>query len=513
MTNSFALPRNLIIFAVLVPLALLVGYLLATPTDTVSFIGVGFVVIGVLLPLLLRWHHSMVIVGWNMAVTIFFLPGQPYLWMPLVVVSVAISFLDWLLTKKPSFLYVPSLTWSLVALGLVTLVTAKITGGIGIRALGGDSYGGKQYLLILLAITGFFALVFKRLDPAKAKLLVALFFLSGVTPIVSSLAYYAGPGFYFVYWAFPATYAAMQAQADWMVGSAYARLSAFAPAGQALMVFLLQRYGIQGLLKGSKPWRSIVFLLILFATLLGGYRSNIIIAGVLITALFFIERLYRTRIIVGAVAILIVLGAFLFPNATRLPLAVQRSLSVLPIEVDPIASYDAQASTEWRLRMWRYLMPEVPKHLWRPKGFSLDPTELYLVTEANRRGLAEDVDVAIASGSYHNGPISLLLGLGVWGAAAFTWVIVAGLVALYRNYRFGAPEFSNINGLLLAFFIARLIYFLFVFGHFSEDLYVFTGILGLSISLNGGVRRFEELQAPSAVQPEPSLLLPEPVAQ
>src|SRR5436190_24084226 len=106
MTSSSPLPRNLIVFGLLVPLAVLVGYLLATPTDLLSFTGVGLVVLLILLPLLLRWHHSMLIVTWNMAVTVFFLPGQPSLWMLIGAGSLGISFLDWLLTKTEGFQHV-----------------------------------------------------------------------------------------------------------------------------------------------------------------------------------------------------------------------------------------------------------------------------------------------------------------------------------------------------------------------------------------------------------------------
>ena len=499
MSSSSPVPRNLIIFAFLVPLALLVGYFLATP-DRLSFLGVGLVIFVICLPVLLRWHHSLLIFTWNMAVTVFFLPGQPSLWTLIAVASLGISFLDWLLTKRESFQHVPSLTWSLVALGSLTLATAKLTGGIGIRALGGDTYGGKQYILILLAIIGFFALVFKRIEPSKARLMITLFFVSGITPIISNLAYFGGPAFYFLYWVFPAGFAMQQAQAEWAIGSTFTRLSGFTVAGQAVIVFLLQRFGIRGLLQVSKPWRWLLFLAVLFATLLGGFRSSIVIIGTLMIGLFFLEGLYRTRMVIGVITIGAILGTLLVTNVTRLPLAVQRSLSILPIEVDPLAKFAADSTTEWRLKMWSYLLPEVPKHLLKPKGFSLDPTELYLMTEANRSGFAEDIEVAIASGAYHSGPLSLVLGLGIWGVAAFGWFAFASLSVLYKNYRNSPSDLSTINALLLAYFVARLVYFFVVFGHFSEDLFTFTGIVGLSVSLNGGVRKLSivEQRQPSA---------------
>src|ERR1043166_2749776 len=128
MTNSATLPRTLIVFGLLVPLAILVGYLLATPENVLSFLGVGLVILLVLTPILLRWHHSILIITWNMAVTVFFLPGQPSLWHLMALGSLGIAFLDWLLTKKQTFLHVPQLTWSLVALAVATVTTGKITG-------------------------------------------------------------------------------------------------------------------------------------------------------------------------------------------------------------------------------------------------------------------------------------------------------------------------------------------------------------------------------------------------
>src|SRR4051812_3865147 len=235
MSSSAPLPRNLIVFAILIPLALFIGYLLASPEDVLSFASLGIIILVLLTPLLLRWHHASLIVTWNMAVTVFFLPGQPSLWMLIAVGSLGISFLDWLLIKKKRFIHVPGLTWSLLALAVVTLFTAKLTGGIGIRSLGSEMYGGKQYLLIFLAIVGYFALAFRTIQPSHVNLLVGLYFLSAVTSLVSNLAYFGGPSFYFLYWVFPAAYALQQAQADWSITGTYARFAGFSTTGHAFI--------------------------------------------------------------------------------------------------------------------------------------------------------------------------------------------------------------------------------------------------------------------------------------
>jgi hypothetical protein len=60
---------------------------------------------------------------------------------------------------------------------------------------------------------------------------------------------------------------------------------------------------------------------------------------------------------------------------------------------------------------------------------------------------------------------------------------------LYSNYRWGDPKLHRLNTFLLAFFVARLLFYFTLYGQFDLDLMVFTGTVGLSLSLNGGVSR------------------------
>ena len=88
-------------------------------------------------------------------------------------------------------------------------------------------------------------------------------------------------------------------------------------------------------------------------------------------------------------------------------------------------------------------------------------------------------------GNYHNGPLSILIPFGIYGAIAFVWFLIAGLRVLHRNWKFGSPALRNVNGLLLAAFAARALFFLCVFGSLHSDMAVFVGLLGLSVALNG----------------------------
>jgi len=156
----------------------------------------------------------------------------------------------------------------------------------------------------------------------------------------------------------------------------------------------------------------------------------------------------------------------------------------------------ARISTEWRVEMWKVLLPQVPQYLILGKGYAIDPTDMYLVGESVRRGLAKDYEVSLLAGDYHNGPLSVIIPFGIFGMAAFIWLLAAGVRVLYRNYRFSDPALQKVNTFLLSYFVGRSVFFFVGFGSLHSDLSLFLGTLGLSVALNG-VRN--ERSAPVAV--------------
>jgi O-antigen ligase len=179
----------------------------------------------------------------------------------------------------------------------------------------------------------------------------------------------------------------------------------------------------------------------------------------------------------------------LIPLVQTLPLSIQRSLSVLPLPVNPAARADAKGSTEWRIKMWQALAPEIPQYFWLGKGFAASATDYYLAQESVRRGLSRDYETMILSGDYHNGPLSVIIPFGIWGALAFLAFIISALRVLYLNHRNGDPALARVNTFLFSYFIAKLIFFLTIFGALHIDIATFAGIVGLSISINGGASR------------------------
>lgn len=452
----------------------------------------GLVLVLLLAPLFLRWHHPLLIFAWNANITIFFLPGKPALWMLFAGISFGITVLGCVLEKRLNFQHVPSITWSLLLLLAVVIVTAKLTGGIGIRALGSATYGGKKFVFVVAAVIGYFALSSQRIDPSRAQTFASAYLLSGLTAVMANLVYLAGPAFYFLYFMFPIDSAIEQAMEDFSLSAFDARLNRLpgvGAAGVAALNFLLMRYGIRGLLDLAKPWRPILFVLLLGISLLGGFRSTLLMLGLGFVIQFYFEGLFRTRFVVILLLSTVLGAALVVPFARHLPVSIQRSLSFLPVEIAPHVRASAQGSLEWRLEMWSVLAKQIPQYFWLGKGYAIDPSDLYLAEQSARRGLARDYEVALVSGDYHSGPLSVLIPFGIFGVIAFVWFLCACIRLLYRNYIFSDNSLRNINTFLLSCFLARAIYYFVGFGAMNIDLVFFAGIAGLSIAVNGGMRK------------------------
>jgi len=500
MTLSPSDLRSALAFAVAVLVAVMAGVMMATPTSmlAVGLVGVlGFVLS---LPLLLRWHRPLLFFSWNAAIQVFMLPGSPRLWMLLAGLSLVLTVLGSTLDRRIRLLNVPSVTWTLGLFLLIVLTTAALRGGIGIKSLGGQTYGGKKYIFILAAVVGYFALSLVRVPVEKAFTYMAGYCLGTITMTMSNVAYTLGPAFYWLFLLFPAELAMEQAITD-MFGGSLRRLSGIGFAMVGPFCLMLMSYGIRGLLDWRRPWRLAVFLGIVTVSLLGGYRSLIGLYALLFLFQFWFEGLWRTRYVTALGVAVLLAAMFAGVFSRQLPLTVQRSLSFLPLDIDPQARMDAENSSEWRFQMWRLLWAQLPDYLWLGKGYALDPMDLYFAQESYRRGFIQNYETAMIAGEFHSGPLSLLIGFGLPGTLAFLAFLLAGWRVVRRNHRHSPPELRAINTFIHAYFLCRAAFFFGVYGDVALDLAYFTGLVGASVALNGGVRSRDPAPGPSAAPP------------
>jgi hypothetical protein len=482
MTSAQSLVRSLLIYAICLPLAVFLGYLLTTPADYGSILTLGTVIAFLCVPLLIRFHYPLMLVSWNMVAVLFFLPGRPPIWMAAIALSFAISFTQRILNKDMRGIQVPEISRPLIAMMLVILVTAQLTGGIGLRAFGGDVYGGRRYFALLLTILGYFALSAFPIPKERAYLYTGLFFLGAITLFIGDLSPLLS-GFQFIFWLFP----------PYSVGGGFqvgiTRLAGLTAASAAIYCYMLARYGIRGIFLSNRPTRMVLFMIFASMGLLGGFRSLVIsFAGVFIVQ-FYLEGLHRTRFlpIVALAAALAASSAVAF--ASKMPVTVQRALAFLPVDIDPLVRESAAASTAWRVKMWKAVLPQIPQYILLGKGMGLSPQDYAYSTQFSSRALTEDQWGSALAGDYHSGPLSLIIPFGIWGVIVFVWFQVAVFRVLHNNFRYGDPALKSINTFLFASYIIRVFMFWFVVGGFVSDMTYFVGYVGLSVALNRGVAR------------------------
>ena len=500
--NTPAIIKAVILYAICVPLAVVIGYLIANPFDKSTFIYAG--IFGGLLafPLLVKWHQPLLLFSWHTGMVIFFLDGRPDIWLAMVPISLGISVMERTLNSERHFIRVPQITWPLIVLLAVVIVTAKMTGGLGLRSMGSNVYGGKKYVFLFISIASYFALTARRIPKERVWLCVGLFFLAPAINAVGDFASMAPHWMQYLFIVFPTTF---QVPDEFQFGTT--RLGGVGTAGLAIFLWMVARYGLRGIFLTGRPWR--VFLLVMGVGLIfmGGFRGTLLIVMFVFILKFFMEGLQRTWLMPVVIMSGLVGMVAIVPLAHKLPFTVQRTLAFVPfLSLDAEAKMSAEGSSNWRLEMWEALLPQVPKHLLLGKGYAIQPEDFneMMGQTALANGMASKMDASQGSlslaGDYHNGMLSIILPFGIWGVLAFFWLLFAGVRVLYFNYKYGDPALDSINSLLFVLYLFHMLNYLSCFGglQMSSDIGLFfLGYLGLSIALNNGVCRPAPAPAPA----------------
>lgn len=389
--------------------------------------------------------------------------------------------------RRAKFVSVPEVTRPLLFLTLVVVCTSVITGGIGFNIIGSGMHGGKRIAFILAAILGYFVMTSQRIPVSKARLYVNLYILGYVTAFATVLVALSPDKLSWLSIFFPMDSADLFVTDSIEDNQRFFRSVYISFSAAGMVFFMIAHYGLRQILDRFKL--GLVLAALLFLAALGGFRSMILLIGLVLLFQFFLEKIHRSRhfMRVGVAGLTMFVALLAFSN--RMPLAVQRSLSFIPIlEFDQRAKNAAEATTVWRIEMWTWLLPEIPRHLLVGKGYTFSAREndalLMLPAKAN-------VDKRLSmmiNGDYHSGPLSVIIPLGIWGCIAVLWFWGAALWVLVQNFKYSLVELKTINTLFLSMFIARILIFLIIYGGLPGDLMHFTGLVGLSISLNGGVR-------------------------
>jgi hypothetical protein len=259
--NPAALLRSLIVYAVCVPMAILVGYLLCNPLDYQSMGFMAVVAVILIFPLLMKFHYPLLIFSIGFPATLFFLPSHPSLFTFMSVASLGISVVERILDRNQPFVPATAVRWPLFALLAVVIITAKLTGGFGLRSMGSDVYGGKKYVTLIIGIISFFAITARPISRKQAGWYVTLYFAGGFFNFIQDLYAYTPSFLHFIYMVFPPSTNGMDELSNDPGVVGQTRMGGVASAAGAVFLWMLARHGIRGSILTGKLWRPALMAL------------------------------------------------------------------------------------------------------------------------------------------------------------------------------------------------------------------------------------------------------------
>ncbi len=489
----------------IIPLAIVLGYQVASGT-TMGYAAVGLCILFVSIPFLLRYYEPLFVLSVNSAFMVPILPGQPEVKMLLGLFVIGLAIVDRTINKKDRFAMPAGIFHSMLFLAVVIVATMLGREGFGSRALGSDLWGAGKYVDLFKAFVILFAFSAIRIPPEKAQLYMMLFFLGAVSHSLSNVVYSLGTDFMWLFYFLPTQSAALQHVGESMGYGGVVRLTGVAFSCMAIIYVMLARYGLNGIVNTWKFWRILIFGGAIVLSMLGGYRAVLILIALVIFFQFFFEGLHRTAALPIYACIFVVAGLLTVANIQKMPLAVQRSLSFLPVEIDSVAASDASGTLEWRLEIWKTVIKEIPDYFWLGKGFAYKGVDYQLTFEMVQKGILKAYEHVLIDGAYHHGLLTIIIPLGIWGIIGFFWFAIKSFRVIYFNYSHSPPELKKINTLILSYFATSLLFYCTLYGQFHLDFVTFTSLLGFSLALNRSARENEKarmlLQKQASMQEE-----------
>jgi len=319
----------------------------------------------------------------------------------------------------------------------VLFVTIAVR-GFGLRALGGGEEGGARYIHMALALGLFFVSDWVRLSPPQWRWAIIGMVLLAIVPTLAQGLYVLSGGAVYQQFAFVGYSHALRVTALSRESAAGTQWAIVGSLGKLMFVpFILWPF------KGAYRKRYLVFIAVgLFVSALSGYRTGFIGVILFLGIYFFFKMRSKLVFILGGAAMALIAAALLAAFASHLPFGVQRVLSIVPgADISYEARYSAQGTVDWRLMLWREGLRHIPEYLWIGQGFSYDAYAGSMV-EAVRgyRTQHEQIMWAIAQADYHQGMISTLVTVGLFGTLSFFGIL---FFEFRRHYRLMRQPWSD----------------------------------------------------------------------
>ena len=283
--------------------------------------------------------------------------------------------------------------------------------GFGISSFGGTMWGGASYIYMGLAFATFFFGDSTVLQTRQWRHVLILMLLLGMLPPIAEGAFLFSHGrlpyaLYFIRQEGSISEPNLDAL---LGGQGVFRLKAL---NNTVYVFVLALalWPYRGRFK-KRLWTAGI----VGGTLVGlsGHRTHLFILVAMVPFLAYLtNRRSLVRILVAYSAAFALIMTFLAFWGKTLPLSIQRTVAWVPFaDISPVASQSAAGTLEGRFEMWQILLRDyVPRYWLLGRGFGFSAEDLLSL-----RASAPRIATYIVTNSYHNGPLVLLVNLGIGG--------------------------------------------------------------------------------------------------
>lgn len=295
----------------------------------------------------------------------------------------------------------------LMAFAAVILVTMYFRGA-GFRVLGDSMWGGMRYVTMLLGIAMVEAVPYAAISERRLKTGLKWMCILALLPFIAEV----GMLMYGEKAGYIALFIHSQRSID-SVGASLDDTRLF--AGYTASVFLVMLPFILQASSG-KHYRMLTGVCVFVAyamAMLSGHRISILAVTLFLFGYVWISGKVSKPFIVAMSLFGVVSGYLvLLFFASDLPESVQRSISWVPfVKINTAAAMDAYSTIDWRVHVWKDAIREIPKYFWLGKGYTFDPLWVRSLMMSGHYVR----DWAIVESAYHNGHLSLLIGLGIFG--------------------------------------------------------------------------------------------------
>jgi hypothetical protein len=424
----------------------------------------------------------------NSSLLVPFVSGRPFFWEASLMLSISgLPLMFAMRRSAPDFGdRLREFRWAFVGLGIFFLVLLSLikVRGFGLNVLGQGQVGGRAY------VTQFLGLLFPLLYmavPTTPQMLVRIYIahcLMSVTFLVSDFTLAAGTGPLWVLLSFFGLSTDSLAFEVLSLEGGVRRFQSVAFVSRDLIYLMLVLIPASRALTLGTVTRLLLVLGLLAGSALGGHRmSMIIIPSVILLSSLVQRTVSMAKVTVSAILLVLAL-LVTYQTARHLPHAAQRMLSVLPgIEIDPLASVDAENSTTGRSSMRRIAFDIAPNFLWvgRGLGFVPDIGHLYTHNEIDQYGMLEQ---SLDQGIFYAGIPSLLVNLGLPGLAGVGLFLGAVSMVALRNlksiHRMGCEtSFDRLTCHVSSLWVVQLVTFMSTTGEAGFFMQTFGMLSGL----------------------------------